>query len=96
MTLESASCYYHPNREAVTKCERCNHMICLEDKITKRIYGGSDRADTVIIYCPTCVNELEKARKEFLNKLKPFFILLVVCLAFIAILVIIDMLFDVF
>ncbi len=93
MTLEQASCYYHPNRVAVTKCERCNRMICLEDKITKRIYGGSDSADNIIIYCSTCVNELEKARKEFLKKLKPFFILFVVCLVFIAIFVILDMLF---
>ena len=30
--MKAFSCKYHPDREAVTKCEKCGVMICLECK----------------------------------------------------------------
>ena len=35
MNLNYTACHYHPDRVAVTVCERCRRPICLEDK---RIY----------------------------------------------------------
>ena len=35
MALNYTSCHYHPNKMAVTVCERCRRPICLEDK---RVY----------------------------------------------------------
>ena len=32
MTLNYTSCFYHPDKVAVTVCERCRRPICLEDK----------------------------------------------------------------
>ncbi|MFX0173608.1 MAG: hypothetical protein ACFE9L_17090 [Candidatus Hodarchaeota archaeon] len=64
MTAEQARCFYHPNRVAVTKCERCNRLICLEDKTIYRRYGGMDRADDIYTYCPPCYNILRKQSAE--------------------------------
>ncbi|MFX0053186.1 MAG: hypothetical protein ACFE8U_18070 [Candidatus Hermodarchaeota archaeon] len=64
MTAEQARCFYHPNRVAVTKCERCNRLICLEDKTIYRRYGGMDRADDIYTYCPACYNILRKQGAE--------------------------------
>ena len=38
MSLEHTPCSYHPNKVAVTICERCRRPICLEDK---RVYRRS-------------------------------------------------------
>ncbi|MHA2276611.1 MAG: hypothetical protein ACXAC2_12620 [Candidatus Kariarchaeaceae archaeon] len=81
MALEQASCFYHSDREAVAKCENCSRMICLEDKMTHRRYGGIDQADDIYTYCPICYNETKKSAK----KLAPFMILLFVVFAIVAI-----------
>ena len=33
MATESLPCAYHPDKEATTKCFRCNKNICIDDKI---------------------------------------------------------------
>ena len=65
MALEQVSCYYHSEREAVAKCENCSRMICLEDKMTYRRIGGTDRAQDVFTYCPVCYNEARETSKKF-------------------------------
>jgi hypothetical protein len=72
MTLDQANCFYHPNRAAVTKCEHCNRMICLEDKMTYRVTGGIDQADDIYTYCPICYNERMRTTK----KMRPFIFLI--------------------
>ena len=65
MALEQARCYYHAEREAVAKCENCNRMVCLEDKMTYRRYGGIDQAQDVFTYCPVCYNEAMETSRKF-------------------------------
>ncbi|OLS23341.1 MAG: hypothetical protein HeimC3_25050 [Candidatus Heimdallarchaeota archaeon LC_3] len=43
MNLQHTSCSYHPNKVAVSICERCRRPICLEDK---RIYRRSHSSGT--------------------------------------------------
>ena len=33
--MSNINCYYHPNRNAIEKCELCGKTICLE---CKRVY----------------------------------------------------------
>lgn len=42
-------CAYHPKREAVDKCQRCNQLICLEDK-----HYSSGRQQRIL--CTSCVS----------------------------------------
>ena len=32
MTDSNPNCFYHPDRDAITKCEMCNRVICVECK----------------------------------------------------------------
>lgn len=76
MTLDQASCFYHPNREAVIKCENCHRMICLEDKMTWRRYGGMDQADDIYTLCPVCYNERKEAARRVSKTFGPIFLLI--------------------
>ena len=56
----SLKCYYHPEREAQSKCEKCGKVICVECKMVyhKTVHRGtgddryaySERYE----YCPVC------------------------------------------
>ncbi|MFX1409048.1 MAG: zinc-ribbon domain-containing protein [Promethearchaeota archaeon] len=56
----SLNCYYHPEREASTKCEKCGKIICLECKMVyhETYYRGTgdDRYAYTkrYEYCPVC------------------------------------------
>ena len=58
MGLNFTSCHYHPDKIAVTICERCRRPICLEDK---RIYrkrhtrGSGDNASYYYTHHEYCV-----------------------------------------
>ena len=64
--MSSTRCYYHPEKTAVTVCERCHRPICLEDKRVYRKthysntgfnndnYYGSNTYVTTHDYCPLC------------------------------------------
>ena len=61
----SLKCYYHPEREAATKCEKCGKVICVECKMVyhKTVHRGtgddryaySERYE----YCPVCYYDTE-------------------------------------
>ena len=66
-TTDQAMCSYHPNRVAVDKCERCNRLICIEDKMVYRDaryrannYQYRYRYDTPYTFCPVCYYETVK------------------------------------
>ena len=52
-------CYYHPEIEAVTKCERCGKYLCLECKqVSNRMIGGTHgRATIRRELCPECYDK---------------------------------------
>lgn len=60
MDLNYTSCHYHPNKMAVTVCERCRRPICLEDKRiyrkmhTSRFSNVSKSYYTTHEYCILC------------------------------------------
>ena len=76
MTAQQARCFYHPDRVAVEKCEKCKRLICLQDKTIDRTYGGMDRADEIYIYCPVCYNEIKQGREKAGKVLGPVCIIL--------------------
>lgn len=56
--MNTYTCKYHPEREAVTKCEECGAMICLECKSIYRRHYHSSRHhysySTRYELCPVC------------------------------------------
>lgn len=75
ITAQQARCFYHPDRAAVEKCERCNRLICLEDKMIDRTYRGMDSADDIHVYCPVCYNEVKKQKEKTGKVLGPIFLI---------------------
>ena len=64
---DQSMCNYHPNRPAVDKCERCNRLICVEDKMVYRDaryrshnYQYRYRYETPYTFCPVCYYEVIK------------------------------------
>ena len=49
----SLKCFYHPEREAQSKCEKCGKLICLECKKSFIIRRGSSYS-TKQEYCQVC------------------------------------------
>ncbi len=62
MTKNDPTCYYHPDRNAIAHCEKCNRMVCLECKrIYRRSYysGTSHHRHRYVEryeYCPICMH----------------------------------------
>lgn len=62
--LSTQHCYFHPNIQAIDKCERCNKLICLRDKRTyTRTYSSSSMSTNnyntynmpvKYTFCPPC------------------------------------------
>ena len=52
----SLKCYYHPEREAQSKCEKCGKLICLECKKAFNITHGASKGSysTRHEYCQVC------------------------------------------
>ncbi len=52
----SLKCYYHPEREAQSKCEKCGKLICLEcKKAFNKTHKASERSySTRHEYCQVC------------------------------------------
>lgn len=50
MGLNFTACHYHPDRVAVTVCERCRRPICLEDKRIYRKKHSRGAGDDVSYY----------------------------------------------
>ena len=63
----SLKCYYHPNREAITKCEKCEKMICIEcKKPISRIHGVKEsRYATQHDFCMPCYYDCEMKQYDF-------------------------------
>lgn len=71
MTEEHLHCVYHPNREAVTKCEKCSKYICIECKniyrrrhSTGHYHGttGHHHSSTYVTqhdYCTPCLKDTQ-------------------------------------
>ncbi len=89
ITAQQARCYYHPERAAVEKCERCNRMICLQDKMIDRVYWGMDRGDEIHVYCPVCYNEVTQARKKAGKIMSPICLIVFAgfCIIFVVMLI---------
>ncbi len=88
--MSTALCFYHSDRQAVEKCERCGRLLCLEDKIKKnytRNEGTSEHSNYVhysVILCPLCdINQELKTRKNMLNPLGLIFASFFVIIPFI-------------
>jgi len=68
------NCKYHPNRNAVEKCEKCEALICLECKkvLKKSIELHQDLAVIILtqlrtipsIFCVLCVISIKKKKQD--------------------------------
>ncbi len=63
----SLKCYYHPNREAITKCEKCEKMICIECKkpISVTHGVGDSSYATQHDFCMPCYYDREMKQYDF-------------------------------
>ena len=63
----SLKCYYHPNREAITKCENCEKMICIECKKPISVTHGvqESRYATQHDFCMPCYYDSEMKNYDF-------------------------------
>lgn len=81
--MSDLTCEYHPHREAVEKCERCNRMICLKDKMVhEKWVGMSENRHTVKMnVCPLCYQDFQIESQTNLKAAKvAMFVILAVIL----------------
>ncbi len=86
----SLNCYYHPEREAISKCENCGIILCLECKMVYRrvirrgtgdsSYTYSERYD----YCPICFYD-KKIKKHGLGKMIKAIIVTIIIIVMISV-----------
>ncbi|MFX1274355.1 MAG: B-box zinc finger protein [Promethearchaeota archaeon] len=50
MSNKNPSCHFHPNRDAITKCEHCGKLICVECKNVYRKSHSSGSGDNMSYY----------------------------------------------
>ncbi len=78
------SCSYHPNRNAVDKCENCSIYICLEcKKILRANRTRIQRPDIFspkTVLCPNCYYEAEEKRQATSNRIGIVFPLIFVAI----------------
>lgn len=81
MDLKYTSCFYHPDRVAITICEACHKPICLEDKRVIQFNPRSFNRNSDFgshDFCGLCYVEL-KQKSSFMN---PLWIVLPFLIAF--------------
>ncbi|MFX1496376.1 MAG: zinc-ribbon domain-containing protein [Promethearchaeota archaeon] len=80
----SLKCFYHPEREANSKCEKCSKLICLECKMVyhQTVHGGSGYAYTKRYeYCPICYYDTQ-IKKSKINSIGGIIALSVLIISF--------------
>ena len=77
MDLSQSRCFYHNDRVAVDKCEKCHKMICLQDKMTYRV-SNIEYGDDIYTYCPICYNEVQQASKKASKFILVIFIVFII------------------
>lgn len=50
MSKKNPRCHFHPDRDAITKCEHCGRLICVECKMVYRKSHSSGSGDTHSYY----------------------------------------------
>ncbi|MFX1503874.1 MAG: B-box zinc finger protein [Promethearchaeota archaeon] len=63
----SVKCYYHPDREATTRCEKCEKMICVECRKSYHVTHGvnDSRYATQHDLCFPCYYDIEMEKYSF-------------------------------
>lgn len=63
----SVKCYYHPDRDATTKCENCEKMICVECKKAYHVTHGvkDNHYATQHDLCQLCYYDIEMKKYSF-------------------------------
>jgi len=66
----SLNCYYHPEREANTKCEKCEKLICLECKKLYTVKHGLQDSSYATQHelCIVCYYDIEMEKHKFSPK----------------------------
>ena len=80
--MSTQSCFFHPKIQAVDKCERCNKLICLQDKRTyTRTYGTSSMSSNTYhsynmpvkyTFCPPCYYQAMESGFRSYKKISSF------------------------
>ncbi len=82
------NCYYHPERNAIAKCEKCGKSICLEcNMIFRKKYGtNKDHYATYHDYCIVCYYDKKIKRYSTSRIMKELTFFLLVLISIITIL----------
>jgi len=81
--MHGHKCKYHVNQDAISKCELCGALLCLECKIIHRTVGNSTGTSSSMEICPECNVDLANKGKNPL-----FFIIAGITLVFITVMVV--------
>ncbi|MFX1554308.1 MAG: B-box zinc finger protein [Promethearchaeota archaeon] len=83
----SLKCAYHPDREAITKCEKCGKLICVECKtVVHDTHIGKDSSySTRHEICVACKYDREISHFGFGFSVIPFLMIIAFLLIFIGI-----------
>ena len=75
-------CYYHPQIEAIAKCEKCGKYLCLECKqiYHRRVGGANYRSYVTLELCPECYDKQETYHLLFFIV---FFVIFIIALLLI-------------
>lgn len=80
--MEETTCHFHPNRTAISKCEKCGKIICLECKKIHRVSRSSNSGSSSYRYeyCPEC--NYEAAQKSQVSGIVFIFIAIIMFVVF--------------
>ncbi len=83
----SLKCYYHPERESITKCETCGRLICVACKtVVHRTHGtNEDRYSTRHEVCVPCKLDEELQKFSMTRIIATFSIFFIFIIIFISI-----------
>lgn len=80
----SLKCYYHPDREATTKCEKCEKVICIKCKKSYNVTHGVKESLNATQHdmCKPCYYDIEIEKYTFSSRSYyiAFFIPVLMCL----------------